>query len=239
MRLYVEEDYAGLSRRVAELMGAVVMMKPNCVLGLATGSTPIGAYEILVRKCKEKELDFSRVRTVNLDEYCGLTPEHHQSYRYFMNDHLFRKINIDPKNTHVPDGMAPDKVTAGAEYDKMIQAMGFTDLQLLGLGENGHIGFNEPGELVAGTHEVQLTKSTIEANARLFSDISEVPKTAITMGLWGIMTSRKILLVACGEKKADALRKALYGPVTAKVPASILQLHRDLIVVCDKEAMQG
>ena len=223
MRLYVEEDYAGVSGRVAELVGAVVMMKPDCVLGLATGSTPIGAYEILSRKCKERELDFSRVKTVNLDEYCGLAPDHHQSYRHFMDRHLFSKINIDRRNTHVPDGLAADKVTAGAEYDKMIQAMGFTDLQLLGLGENGHIGFNEPGELVAGTHEVQLTKSTIEANARL----------------WGIMTSRKVLLVACGEKKADALRRALYGPVTAGVPASILQLHRDLIVVCDQEAMQG
>ena len=217
MRLYVEEDYAGVSRRVAELVGAVVMMKPDCVLGLATGSTPIGAYEILSRKCKERELDFSRVKTVNLDEYCGLAPDHHQSYRHFMDRHLFSKINIDRRNTHVPDGLAADKVTAGAEYDKMIQAMGFTDLQLLGLGENGHIGFNEPGELVAGTHEVQLTKSTIEANARLFADISEVPRTAITMGLWGIMTSRKVLLV----------------------PASSLQLHRDLVVVCDQEAMQG
>ena len=239
MRLYVEEDYAGVSRRVAELIGAVVMMKPDCVLGLATGSTPIGAYEILSHKCKERELDFSRVKTVNLDEYCGLAPDHHQSYRHFMDRHLFSKINIDRRNTHVPDGLAADKVTAGAEYDKMIQAMGFTDLQLLGLGETGHIGFNEPGELVAGTHEVQLTKSTIEANARLFADISEVPRTAITMGLWGIMTSRKVLLVACGEKKADALRRALYGPVTAGVPASILQLHRDLVVVCDQEAMQG
>ena len=214
MRLYVEEDYAGVSGRVAELVGAVVMMKPDCVLGLATGSTPIGAYEILSRKCKERELDFSRVKTVNLDEYCGLAPDHHQSYRHFMDRHLFSKINIDRRNTHVPDGLAADKVTAGAEYDKMIQAMGFTDLQLLGLGENGQIGFNEPGELVAGTHEVQLTKSTIEANARLFADISEVPRTAITMGLWGIMTSRKVLLVACGEKKADC-RGAGIHPATS------------------------
>ena len=237
MRIYREKDYEALSRRAASIIGSLVIQKPDCVLGLATGSTPIGTYKKLVEAYEKGDLDFSRVRTVNLDEYRGLDGTNDQSYRYFMNDNLFDHVNIDKANTNVPDGIAEDGEAAGKAYDEIIASFGGSDLQLLGLGENGHIGFNEPGEFVAGTHVVQLTQSTIEANSRLFNDISEVPTSAITMGMWGIMTAKKVLLIANGPKKRDALTKALFGPITPDVPASILQLHPDLIVVADEEAL--
>lgn len=237
MRIYREANYEAMSRRAAQIIGSLILQQPDCVLGLATGSTPIGTYQNLVAANKAGDIDFARVQTVNLDEYRGLDGSNEQSYRYFMNCHLFNHVNIDKARTHVPDGMAADGAAAGRAYDELIESLGGTDLQLLGLGQNGHIGFNEPGEFIAGTHVVQLTQNTIEANSRLFNDISEVPTSAITMGLRSIMTSRCILLVANGPKKADALHKALYGPITAEVPASILQLHPNVIVVADAEAL--
>ena len=237
MRLYIENDYDAMSRRAAGIIGSLVIQKPDCVLGLATGTTPIGIYKELAEGYKRGDLDFKSVKSLNLDEYCGLEGTHPQSYRYFMNTNLFEHINIDIASTHVPDGMAKDYVAAGEEYDRLIASHGGIDLQLLGLGQNGHIGFNEPGEFIRQTHPVELTANTIEANSRLFDDISQVPTSAITMGLWGIMTSRQVLLVANGRNKAKALNAALYGPITPEVPASILQLHPNLIVVCDKEAV--
>lgn len=201
MRLYVEKDYEAVSHRAALSIGALVTQKPDCVLGLATGSTPLGLYGKLADACAKGDLDFKKVKSVNLDEYCGLDGTSHQSYRYFMDKNLFEKINIDVRNTNVPDGMAKDGKAAGAAYDELIASLGGIDLQLLGIGENGHIGFNEPGEFVKETHIVDLTESTIKANSRLFNDISEVPTQAITMGMWGIMTSRAVLLVATGQKK--------------------------------------
>ena len=239
MRIYREKDYEAVSRRAAAIIGSMIIQKPDCVLGLATGSTPIGAYQKLIEAYQSGDLDFAAVRTVNLDEYRGLDGTNDQSYRYFMNHQLFDHVNIDKANTFVPDGMAADGEAAGKAYDEMLQSLGGTDLQLLGLGENGHIGFNEPGAFIADTHIVNLTRSTIEANSRLFRDISEVPTQAITMGLRGIMTSKEVLLVVNGPKKAAALRGALYGPVTPDLPASVLQLHPNLIVVCDEAALPG
>ena len=237
MRIYRENDYEAMSRRAASIIGSLIIQKPDCVLGLATGSTPIGTYKKLVEAYEKGDLDFSKVKTVNLDEYRGLDGSNDQSYRYFMNDNLFDHVNIDKANTNVPNGLAEDGEVAGKAYDEIIASFGGSDLQLLGLGENGHIGFNEPGEFIAATHVVKLTQSTIEANSRLFNDISEVPTSAITMGMWGIMTSKCVLLIANGPKKTDALTKALFGPITPDVPASILQLHPNLIVVADKEAL--
>lgn len=239
MRIYREANYEAMSRRAAQIIGSLILQQPDCVLGLATGSTPIGTYQNLVAANKAGDIDFARVQTVNLDEYRGLDGNNEQSYRYFMNCHLFNHVNIDKARTHVPDGIAADGAAAGRAYDELIESLGGTDLQLLGLGQNGHIGFNEPGEFIAGTHVVELTESTIRANSRLFKDISEVPTSAITMGMRGIMTSRCILLIANGPKKADALHEALYGPITPQVPASILQLHPNVIVVADEEAMPG
>ncbi len=237
MRLYVEKDYEAMSRRAADVIGSLIIQKPDCVLGLATGTTPIGTYQNLVAECKSGKLDFSKVRTVNLDEYRNLPFDNDQSYHYFMNDNLFAHVNIDPANTNVPDGLAEDGAAAGKAYDALIDSFGGTDLQLLGLGQNGHIGFNEPDDrFIPETHVVTLTQNTIEANSRLFNDISEVPTQALTMGMWGIMTSKCVLLIANGPKKAEALKKALYGPITPEVPASILQVHPNLIVVCDEEA---
>jgi glucosamine-6-phosphate deaminase len=237
MRIYREQNYDTMSERAAQIIGALVLQKPGCVLGLATGSTPIGTYQRLIDAYEKRILDFSKVKTVNLDEYRGLDGTNKESYRYYMNHNLFDHINIDKANTHVPDGMAADGAAAGRAYDEMMAELGGTDLQLLGLGQNGHIGFNEPGQFIAGTHVVKLTESTIKANSRLFDDISQVPREAITMGMRGIMTSREILLIANGPKKAKALEAALYGPITSDVPASILQLHPNLIVVCDEEAL--
>lgn len=234
MRLFIEKDYDAMSRRAATVIGSLIVQKPDCVLGLATGSTPIGTYRNLVKAYEDGILDFSRVRTANLDEYKGLFGDDDQSYRYFMNKNLFDHVNINKADTHVPSGIGDDDP---ANYDRLVESMGGTDLQLLGLGENGHIGFNEPGEFIKPTHEVQLTESTIKANSRLFEKIEDVPTSAVTMGMGCIMQSRCILLIANGPKKKDALTKALYGPITPDVPASILQLHPNLIVVADKEAL--
>lgn len=238
MRIYRAKDYKDMSRKAANIISAQVIMKPNCVLGLATGSTPIGTYQQLIEWYKKGDLDFSEVTSVNLDEYKGLSPENDQSYRYFMNTNFFDHINIRKEYTYVPDGLEPDSDVACSEYNQIIRSCGGIDLQLLGLGNNGHIGFNEPGAAFEKeTHCVDLTASTIEANKRFFATIDEVPKQAYTMGIKTIMQARKILLIASGEGKAAILKQALSGPVTPAVPASILQMHNDVTIVADEAAL--
>ena len=238
IKIYREKDYKAVSRRAANLISAQIISKPDCVLGLANGTSPIGTYDQLVEWCSKGDLDFSHVNTVNLDEYVGLTPDNCQSYHYFMKKNLFSRVNIDIKNTHVPDGAASDLKKACADYDAYIRATGGIDLQLLGIGQNGHIGFNEPcRSFVLNTHIVDLTENTIKANSRLFKSIDDVPHQAITMGIRNIMQARRIVLVANGENKAEALRKTLIEDVTPDVPASILQLHLDISIVADEAAL--
>ena len=209
------------------------------MLGLATGSSPEGLYQNLVKQYKDGDLDFSRVTSVNLDEYKGLAPDHEQSYRRFMNDHLFDHVNIDKDRTFVPDGLNEDSEKVCSAYDELIARTGGIDLQLLGLGNNGHIGFNEPADaFTCGTHCVELTQSTIDANKRFFASEDLVPRYAYTMGIGNIMAAKKILLIVSGKAKAEALKAALTGPVTPKVPASVLQLHPDVAVVADEDALE-
>lgn len=232
MRIYKCKNYYEVSRKAANIISAQVIMKPTAVLGLATGSTPVGAYEQLVRWYNKGDLDFSEVTTVNLDEYVGLSPENDQSYRYFMNHNLFDHVNVRKEHTFVPNGLAEDCSAECLAYEARIEALGGIDLQLLGIGGNGHIGFNEPGTAFETmTHIIELKDSTRQANARFFESIDDVPTHALTMGLKSIMQAKKILLVAAGSSKAEIIQKALYGPVTPEVPASILQLHPDLTVV--------
>ena len=239
MKIIKASDYYYMSRYAANIISAQVIMKPDCVLGLATGSTPIGTYEQLVRWYEKGDLDFSQVKTVNLDEYKGLSPENDQSYRYFMNHHFFNHINIDKKNTYVPDGLESDAAKACKDYNDIIRSQGVVDLQVLGLGQNGHIGFNEPGEAFEKeTHIVDLTPSTIEANARFFANPDEVPKQAYTVGIKTIMQAKKILLLVNGEAKANIVKEAFFGPITPQVPASVLQLHNDVIIVGDEAALK-
>ena len=238
MKIYRAKDYNDMSRKAANIISAQVIMKPDCVLGLATGSTPIGAYRQLVEWYKKGDLDFAEVTTVNLDEYRGLTRENDQSYYYFMNENLFDHINIDKSRTFLPDGMEADSDKACRDYNEIIQAVGGVDLQLLGLGHNGHIGFNEPGiAFETETHCVNLTERTIKANMRFFPAEKDVPRQAYTMGIKTIMSAKKILVVVSGEDKADIVKEAFFGPVTPAVPASILQLHNDVIVVADEAAL--
>lgn len=238
MKIYAAKDYEDLSRQAANLISAQIIMKPNAVLGLATGSTPVGAYSQLIRRFEEGNLDFSHVWSVNLDEYKGLSGDHDQSYRYFMNHNLFDHVNIDKENTYVPDGLAEDAEAECVRYDALIRKLGGTDLQLLGIGGNGHIGFNEPCDVFEkGTHVVTLTEATRQSNARFFNSIEEVPTHALTMGIGGIMSAKKILLLASGEAKAKALYDSCFGPVTPGVPASVLQLHGDVTVIADEAAL--
>lgn len=238
MKIYKAKDYKDMSRKAANIISAQVIMKPNCVLGLATGSTPIGTYDQLVEWYSKGDLDFSEVTTVNLDEYKGLPRTNDQSYYYFMHQHLFDRVNIDPERTNVPNGMEPDAEKECGRYEELIRSLGGVDLQLLGLGHNGHIGFNEPGEAFEKeTHCVDLTESTIEANKRFFASADDVPKQAYTMGIKTIMQAKKILIVVNGENKADIVERAFFGPVTPEVPASILQLHNDVTLVGDEEAL--
>lgn len=238
MRIYCEKDYNAMSRRAAAVIAAQIVSKPDCVLGLATGSTPVGAYKQLIEWNKQGDLSFAEIRSVNLDEYYGLAPEHDQSYRYFMNTNLFDHVDIHKENTNVPSGLAADPAAECARYEQVVAGLGYADLQLLGLGRNGHIGFNEPcGDFPAATHLVDLTQSTIEANARFFASADDVPKQALTMGVGTIMKARKILVVASGADKADAVWKAFRGPITPEVPASILQLHPDVTLVGDESAL--
>ena len=231
-------DYEDMSRKAANIIAAQVVLNPQCVLGLATGSTPIGAYQELVKGYENGDLDFSQVSTYNLDEYRGLTHDDPQSYHYFMNEKLFNHVNIDIANTHVPDGSNPDADAACAEYDEMVAAAGYPDLQLLGIGNNGHIGFNEPAAAFSkGTHCVDLTESTIQANSRLFDKIEDVPRQAYTMGTHTIMSARSILVVANGPAKAQAVYDMCFGPISPECPASILQLHANVTLVADEEAL--
>lgn len=238
MRLIQTKDYHEASRQVANIISAQVILKPDSVLGLATGSSPIGAYQQLIEWYNKGDVDFSKVRSVNLDEYVGLAPSHEQSYAYFMHHNFFDFINIKPENVHLPDGLDPDAEGQGEKYDALIRSLGGVDLQLLGIGRDGHIGFNEPcGEFVKGTHCVELTQDTREANARFFGSIDLVPKTAYTMGILDIMQARRVLMIASGSSKAAILKDAFWGPVTPQIPASILQLHPDFTLVADEEAL--
>lgn len=237
MKVIKTADYQEMSKQTANIIGAQVVVKPDCVLGLATGSTPIGTYKELIRRCEAGELDFSKVTSVNLDEYKGLPRDNDQSYYYFMNDNLFDHINIDKANTNVPNGMEPDSDKECARYEELIKSLGGVDLQLLGLGHNGHIGFNEPAdEFVKETHCVDLQESTIEANKRFFASADDVPRQAYTMGIKTIMSAKKIVVIASGADKADIVNRAFFGPVTPQVPASILQMHQDVTVICDEAA---
>ena len=229
MKIIRTKDYADMSRKAANIISAQVIMKPDCVLGLATGGTPVGTYEKLVERYNEGDLDFSEVTSVNLDEYRGLPKEHPESYWSFMHRNLFDKVNIDPAKINLPDGTNPDAEDACAKYNQIIHAVGGIDLQLLGIGHDGHIGFNEPGEAFElETHCVNLTAETIEANKRFFDgNVDLVPKQAYTM----------VLMVANGKGKAEIVKKAFFGPVTPEVPASILQMHPDFTLVGDEEAL--
>lgn len=232
MKFIKVDSYDKLSLHAANIISAQVISKSNSVLGLATGSSPIGTYKKLAEYVANGEVDFSKVTSVNLDEYIGLNGEHDQSYRYFMNTNLFKHINIDINKTNVPNGCAEDLDAECKRYDALIEELGGIDLQLLGIGLDGHIGFNEPcGEFIKGTNVVTLDPSTIEANARFFASEDEVPRKAITMGMLPIMQAKKVLLIANGPAKKEILEKAFFGPITPYVPASILQLHPDVTVI--------
>lgn len=238
MRIISVANYNALSFHTARLLSAQVLLKPDCVLGLATGSTPVGAYQQLISDCKDGLLDFSQVRSVNLDEYLGLDPSHDQSYRYFMEENLFGQINIQTENTHVPQGNAPDPQAECERYDGLIASLGGVDLQILGIGGNGHIGFNEPGPAFScGTHIIQLSQKTREDNQRFFASLDQVPTHAITTGIRDIIQAKCVLLLASGKGKAQAVKDAFFGPITPEVPASILQLHPNFILVADQEAL--
>ncbi len=237
MEFIVAEDYQQLSRLAADKIAQQIKNKLQSVLGLATGTTPLGLYECLVADCQAKDISFSEASTFNLDEYCGLEAHHPQSYHYFMRTHLFDKIDIDLDQTHVPDGTNPDAQEACSSYEAAIAAAGGIDLQLLGLGHNGHIGFNEPADFFPlDTHAVDLTQSTIDANSRLFNSRDEVPRRAYTMGIGTIMRAREVLVVASGADKASIVKEAFFGPVKPQVPASVLQLHPKVVVMVDKQA---
>ncbi len=237
MRVIVEKDKEGVSRRAAQFVANLVRRRPTCVLGLATGSTPLGLYAELIRLHREEGLDFSRVVTFNLDEYVGLSGSHPQSYRHFMQQSFFDHINVDPRDTHVPDGRALEFESYCEQYERMIAEEGGIDLQVLGIGSDGHIAFNEPGSsLGSRTRLKTLTEETVRDNARFFGSEKEVPRLAITMGVGTILESRQCLLLAAGDSKAHAIRDTIEGPITAQVTASALQLHRDVIAVLDEEA---
>lgn len=237
MKFFKMKDYDQMSRKAASIMAAQIIANPDSVLGLATGSTPIGMYKELIKGYEAGDLDFSQIKSVNLDEYVGLEPTHDQSYRYFMQTNLFDHVNIDVANTNVPQGLAADPAAECERYNQVMRDMGGIDIQVLGMGHNGHIGFNEPDDqFPLETHVVDLQESTINANARFFASADDVPKQAMTMGIRNIMNARKILVVVSGEDKAEIVKKAFTGPVTPQVPASILQLHPDVIVVGDEAA---
>ena len=232
MKFIKVDTYEKLSRQAANIISAQVIMKPDSVIGLATGSSPVGTYRQLIDWYNKGDIDFSEVISINLDEYVGLTESDEQSYRYFMQENLFDHVNIRRENTYVPNGCAADLDRECAEYDARITRMGGIDLQLLGIGLDGHIGFNEPGDaFIKSTHVVDLHESTIQANARFFNSVDEVPRQAVTMGMVSIMQAKKILLIANGPAKKEILEKAFFGPITPAIPASILQLHPDITVV--------
>jgi len=240
MDVIIVKDYEEMSERAADIVLRAMREKPDLVLGLATGSTPEGLYRDLIKAHKEDGVDFSPVVSFNLDEYVGLGPDHPQSYRYFMNEKLFDHINIKPENTHVPDGMAKSLRRCCAEYENMIDEAGGIDLQVLGVGRDGHVAFNEPGtSLGSRTHVTALTRETIEDNSRFFDSPDEVPRFAVTMGIGSILDARKCLLLASGANKADAVKAAIEGPVTSAITASALQLHPDTVAIVDEAAAAG
>lgn len=237
MKLIKAATYNEMSKIAANILAAQITLKPDSVLGLATGSSPIGLYKELVAKYNDGALDFSGISTVNLDEYKGITKDNDQSYYYFMNDNLFDHVNINKENTNIPDGMAADPEKECENYEALIKELGGVDLQLLGMGRNGHIGFNEPSDSFDKmTHIADLKESTIEANKRFFASADDVPKQAFSMGIGTIMSAKKIVVVVSGADKADALQKSVEGPVTPQVPGSILQFHPDVTIICDAEA---
>lgn len=238
MKLISVPNGNGISFHGARLVAAQVMLKGDSVLGLATGSSPVGVYQHLAMDCKEGLLDFSRVKSVNLDEYWEMSGEHGQSYRHFMNENLFDHINIDIKNTHVPNGLAENPEAECQRYDELIRGFGGIDLLLMGIGGNGHIGFNEPSEhFSCGTHLAKLDDSTREANKRFFANVEEVPTHALTMGIREIMQAKCVVMLASGTAKAEAIRDGFYGEITPQVPASILQLHPNFFLVADAQAL--
>ncbi len=237
-RILIAPTPAEAGRLAADQFEALIQAKPACVIGLATGSTPLHLYRELIAREKAGKLDFTRVRSANLDEYKGLAPDHAQSYRRFMQENLFDHICIKPENTIVPDGLAEDVSAMCQAYEKQIEDWGGVDLQLLGIGHDGHIGFNEPSDAFdMGTHCVDLTEETIEANKRFFASRDEVPRQAYTMGTHTIMSARKVLMVVSGKDKAAIIKKAFFGPVTPHVPASILQMHPNFVLVADEDAL--
>lgn len=237
MLLKILKDYDEISKEGAQIVAEQVRKKPDCVLGLATGSSPVGMYKELIRMHKEEGLDFSKVTTFNLDEYVGLPPEHDQSYHYFMWENLFKDINVNPRHIHVPHGMADDVVAHCEWYEERIVKAGGIDLQVLGIGGNGHIAFNEPGSSLGSRTRIKtLTEKTRKDNARFFDSMDQVPKYAITMGIGTIMDASKLILVANGEGKADAIKKTIEGPISAMVPATVVQMHRHATILVDKDA---
>ena len=237
MKIIVEKNYEAMSKKAAEIFSEFIENKPDCILGLATGGTPVEMYKNLIRMNKEGKVDFSKVNSINLDEYRGLSGDHDQSYRYFMNTNLFNNININKANTFVPNGLAKDIEEECKNYDERIEQIGGIDLQLLGIGNNGHIGFNEPAEFLnTKTHLTHLTEDTIQSNARFFNKIEDVPTEAITMGLGGIMKAKRIVLIASGEGKANIISKILEGKITTDIPATLLQVHPDVTIIVDEAA---
>jgi glucosamine-6-phosphate deaminase len=237
MKICIFKNYEDVSFTAAQIVSDYVGKKPECVLGLATGSTPEGMYRHLVKLNRDGKVDFSGIKTFNLDEYVGLCGNHQQSYRYYMDNKFFNHINIKRDNINIPDGMADDLNQECRNYDEKIANAGGIDLQILGLGKNGHIGFNEPSKILQiGTHITELTASTIEANARFFNSDSEVPRNAITVGLGSIIKSRKILLIACGKEKSEIVTKLIDSDLSTEVPATILKLHNDTTILLDEEA---
>lgn len=237
MRVVTARDYDQMSRKASYIVASRVILNPKCILGLATGDTPKGLYRELVRLFRLGDVDFSGVTTFNLDEYVGLAPDHPNSYQSYMKENLFRFINVSPGRRHIPDGSAPDLAAECRRYESDIERSGGVDLQILGLGRDGHIGFNEPDiKFETGTHLVTLAGSTLEANARFFSHADDVPRSAISMGIRTIMSARRILLLASGPEKAEALRGAVMGAVTPDLPASVLQLHPNVTVIVDEAA---
>ena len=238
MRIYKAKDYNDLSRKAANIISAQIIMKPDAVIGLATGASPIGTYKQLIEWYNKGDLDFSEIKSVNLDEYKGLSADNPQSYAHYMYTNLFNHVNIPPENINIPNGLEFDDAIECARYDTVLQNLGGIDLQLLGIGGNGHIGFNEPGNnFDKSTHCVALAENTIQANSRFFDSIDDVPKYAYTMGIKNIMQAKSILLIASGESKAQAMYNAFYGPITPSCPGSILQLHNNVTVVADEAAL--
>ena len=237
MRIIVCENYEEMSERAADIVASQMILKPTSILGLATGSTPVGMYQKLAKLNREKVIDFSKITTFNLDEYYPLSPDNDQSYRYFMNENLFNHVNIDPAATHVPRGDVADPEAECRAYEASIDAAGGIDLQVLGIGPNGHIGFNEPdANLITVTHMTDLTDSTIDANARFFEKREDVPTKALTMGMASIMKAKTIILLASGKAKARVVARLLDETITTEIPATLLKCHPNVILICDKDA---